>query len=108
MPYATARALTPEEIPTIDLGPLLAGAPGALERTAEAIMAASRGLGFYYIVNHGIAPAVIDAAFAASRAFFLSPVAAKEEIAVNEINRGWMGLGKALMTGATRTDLKEL
>ena len=108
MTYATARAVAPEEILTIDLGPLLAGAPDSLERTAEAIVSASRGLGFYYIVNHGIAPAVIDAAFAASRAFFLSPLAAKEEIAVNEINRGWMGIGKALMTGATRTDLKEL
>lgn len=108
MGYAAARALAPEDIPTIDLGPLLADTPGALEATAEAIVAASRGLGFYHVVNHGIAPEVIERAFAASRAFFLSPEARKREIAVNDINRGWMAMGMARMTGAARTDLKEL
>lgn len=106
--YPWARPVTPDEVPTIDLGPLLAGAPGALKRTSGAIVAASRGLGFFYVTNHDIAPDTIEQAFAASRAFFLQEERKKAEIEVNEINRGWMGLGKALMTGATRTDLKEL
>ncbi len=108
MPYAHARPVTAEEIPTIDLGPLLAGEAGALERTADAIVAACRGLGFYYVGNHGVAPGTVERAFAASRAFFLQDERRKAEIAVNDINRGWMGLGEARMTGAARTDLKEL
>ena len=108
MGYARARPIRADEIPTIDLGPLLAEAPGALERTADEIVGASRGLGFYYVVNHGIAPEVIARAHAAERAFFALPAEQKRRVAVNEINRGWMEMGKALMYGATRTDLKEL
>ncbi len=108
MAYARARAVRAEEIPVIDVGPLLADAPGALERTAEAIMAASQGLGFYYIRNHAMTPEIVERAFSASRKFFLGPLETKRAIATNEFNRGWMGQGEALMTGAKRTDLKEL
>ncbi|MBT5433153.1 MAG: isopenicillin N synthase family oxygenase [Rhodospirillaceae bacterium] len=108
MPYAQARPVTAEEIPIIDVGPLMAEQPGALESTAEAIMGASQGLGFYYIRNHAVTTEIREQAFAASRAFFLGSVEAKRAIATNDINRGWMGIGEALMTGATRTDLKEL
>jgi isopenicillin N synthase-like dioxygenase len=108
MGYATARIVSAGEIPTIDLGPLLAERPGALEATARAIVAACEGLGFYYVVNHGIPHDVTSRAFAASRAFFLRPDAEKEQVAVDEINRGWMARGRARMTGAATTDLKEL
>ena len=108
MAYAKARPVTPEEIPIIDAGPLLAQEPDALESTSEAIMTASRGLGFYYIRNHAMTPDIIAGAFAASRKFFLGPLESKRAIASNDINRGWMGIGEALMTGATRADLKEL
>lgn len=108
MGYAYARPVRAEEMPILDVGPLLAEEPGALEATARAIMAASQSLGFYYIRNHAVTPEIRERAFAASRAFFMRPEADKRAIATNDINRGWMGIGEALMTGATRSDLKEL
>ena len=42
-----------EIIPIIDLGPYLAGAPGAIDRTAGELRFALTEIGFYFIVNHG-------------------------------------------------------
>ena len=49
-----------ETIPVIDLGPYLAGQPGALERTARELHFALTEIGFYFIVNHGVAREKID------------------------------------------------
>ena len=43
-----------ETIPVIDLGPYLAGEPGARDRTARELHFALTEIGFYFIVNHGI------------------------------------------------------
>ena len=43
-----------ETIPVIDLGPFLAGEPGALDRTAKELRFALTEIGFYFIVNHGV------------------------------------------------------
>ena len=43
-----------ETIPVIDLGPYLAGEPGAMERTAGELRFALTEIGFYFIVNHGV------------------------------------------------------
>ena len=43
-----------ETIPVIDLGPYLAGEPGALDRTARELRFALTEIGFYFIVNHGV------------------------------------------------------
>src|SRR6185503_5182929 len=43
-----------DTIPIIDLGPTLAGEPGALEEAARQLRHALTEIGFYYIVNHGI------------------------------------------------------
>jgi isopenicillin N synthase-like dioxygenase len=57
------------QVPVIDVGPFLAGHPGALEATARAVAEASETLGFYFIHNHGIAQSLIDAVFAEARRF---------------------------------------
>ena len=44
-----------ETIPVIDLGPYLAGEAGAMDRTAAELRFALTEIGFYFIVNHGIA-----------------------------------------------------
>src|SRR5947208_10284464 len=49
-----------ETIPVIDIGPYLAGQPGALERTARELHFALTEIGFYFIVNHGVAREKIE------------------------------------------------
>jgi hypothetical protein len=41
-------------IPVIDLGPYLAGEPGALDHAAAELRHALTEIGFYTIVNHGV------------------------------------------------------
>ena len=50
-----------ETIPVIDLGPYLAGAPGALDKAAKELRHALTEIGFYFIVNHGVPAAKIAA-----------------------------------------------
>ena len=56
----TLNPIRPEakdEIPVIDLGPYLAGAPRSLESTAEQLRYAMENVGFYFITGHGVAQA---------------------------------------------------
>ena len=48
-----------ETIPVIDLAPYLAGAPEALDRTADQLRLALTEIGFYFIVNHGVSEAEV-------------------------------------------------
>ena len=60
-----------EIIPVVDLGPYLAGAAGAIDRTAEELRFALTEIGFYFIVNHGVPSKQIDAVFRRPRVFTL-------------------------------------
>ena len=52
-----------EIIPVIDLGPYLAGAPGAIDGTAGEVRFALTEIGFYFIVNHGVPSGQIRGVF---------------------------------------------
>jgi isopenicillin N synthase-like dioxygenase len=107
MSHATARSVDFSEIPVIDLAGLgLPGEPG-LAAVGAAIRRAATEVGFFYIANHGVPQAVIDAAFAEARGFFRAPAAVKETARINALHRGWLAPGGAVMDGATRPDLKE-
>jgi isopenicillin N synthase-like dioxygenase len=80
-------------IPVIDVGPYLAGVPGALEDTAHAIGAAAESLGFYFIGNHGIAPSLIDNVFAETQRFHELPLARKLEVQAIGKVIGYLPLG---------------
>src|SRR5690348_1969950 len=47
-------------IPVIDLGPCLAGRPGAREDAAAALRRALEDVGFLVLVNHGVPQRLID------------------------------------------------
>ena len=49
------------EIPVLDLGPLRAGEPGALERLGAELREAFTEVGFYFVRNHGISQALLAA-----------------------------------------------
>ena len=55
-----------DTIPIIDLGPYLAGKPGAVQEAGRQLRHALTEIGFYYIVNHGVAAPLIRDAFGAA------------------------------------------
>lgn len=81
-----------EEIPVIDLGPYLAGAPGALERTAGELRYAMENVGFYFIVNHGVPQSLIDRTFAAAERFHAQPLEEKMKLKIDENVLGYLPL----------------
>lgn len=70
--------------------------------TAAAIDRASRDVGFFTVVGHGIDPALLDHLDAAARAFFARPDAEKAPYAMatgGKAWRGWFPLGGELTSG---------
>ena len=93
-------------MPVIDVGPLLAGTAGATARIAGQLRAACDDTGFFFIANHGIDPAVVARAFAASRRFFALPHETKLTIRMNRHQCGYMAPGISVHrdTFETRAD----
>ena len=104
--YAAAKSLSLDDIPVIDLTPLLAGE--SINEVAEKLMLAASNTGFFYIKNHGVEQSVIDGAMVASKAFFKLAADEKETVLVNQQQRGWLAPGMAKFTGAKTYDLKEI
>jgi isopenicillin N synthase-like dioxygenase len=96
------------EIPIIDIGPLV-GRSARETDVAAAIGSACRETGFFYVVGHGIAPALVDTVFKMSREFFGQPLAAKQRAAFSGPagNRGWIKLGNEALDPGKPHDLKE-
>ena len=63
-----------QSIPVIDVSRAFGGEPAALEAVAGQIRHASEDVGFFYLDGHGVPPAIVDAAFAASREFHAMPL----------------------------------
>ena len=81
------------EVPVIDLGPFLSREPGAPERTARALGAASEGLGFYFIGNHGVSQDLIDRVFAQTERFHRLPLERKLSVQVTDRIVGYLPQG---------------
>ena len=91
------------ELPVIDIS-----APGAAASLGRAL----GEIGFAYIAGHGVPQALIDGAFAASRAFHASPDALKRSLAINEWHRGFMAMATSTVVTSsvakvTRPNLSE-
>ena len=105
MDYAAAERTDAAEIPVIDISKLMAG---DTRDAAAAIHEAATRVGFFYLSGHGIAPALMEQAFAVARDFFAQPEAVKASVTVDTNQRGWMATGMATMQGAATHDLKEV
>jgi isopenicillin N synthase-like dioxygenase len=81
-------------IPLLDLGPCLAGKPGALEAAAAELRAALEGVGFFILVNHGVPRDLVERTFAEARRFHAQPMEAKLALRMNEHNNGYMSMGR--------------
>jgi isopenicillin N synthase-like dioxygenase len=95
---------TPPTIPVIDLGPWLAGEPGALERAAEQLRTALTEIGFYYIVNHGVPEQQIRDVYREAARFHGLPVERKMDVRIDRHNVGYLPMrGDTLRTSTVQT-----
>jgi isopenicillin N synthase-like dioxygenase len=96
-----------EIIPVIDLGPYLAGAPGAIDRTAGELRLALTEIGFYFIVNHGVPSGQIREVFRQVARFHAQPLEKKLEIKLDKHNVGYLPMkGDTLRTSTVETVTK--
>ena len=107
MSYARAKQISAGEIPVIDVAALATHDPAAILAVGRRMREASETVGFFYVKNHGVPQDKIDRAFTTSKAFFQAPFDKKNEVKVNEIHRGFIGIGGAKMVGEKKPDLKE-
>jgi isopenicillin N synthase-like dioxygenase len=73
---------------------------------ASEVRAACTTMGFFYIVDHGIPPALVAGTFEWAARFFAQPAAAKQAVAL-KANRGWEGVGAQTLDAGAKPDQKE-
>jgi isopenicillin N synthase-like dioxygenase len=97
------------EIPIIDVSGLLAADEAARLACGCKIGRACRDVGFFYVVNHGIAQPRIDEVFAVARRFFALPEAEKMAVALarSPFMRGYFPLEGEILDPALGGDWKE-
>src|SRR6202008_3470549 len=86
------RTATAEEMPILDLTPLVAG--GDIAELAASLKSACLTMGFFYVVNHGVPQHVIDNVFAAPRRYFSLPLDERLKTKMDDrFRRGYMPPG---------------
>jgi isopenicillin N synthase-like dioxygenase len=105
----SAIAQAAAAIPVIDIAPLVAGDPVGEVEVARSVGGACRGIGFFYITGHGIAPATRARVFDVAAAFFAAPAQVKDAAAFSGTggNRGYIRLGAERLDPAKPPDVKE-
>jgi len=94
-------------IPVIDLGPYLAGDPGAIDRTAAELRFALTQIGFYFIVNHGVPEHQIREVFRQAACFHAQPLDRKMDVRIDRHNVGYLPMrGDTLRTSTVQTVTK--
>ena len=86
----TVNVDTVTEIPLLDIGPYLAGAPGALEETASALRRICETVGFLSIVGHGVPADLIAATFVQAARFHGLPLDVKNQVKANAVMQGYV------------------
>jgi isopenicillin N synthase-like dioxygenase len=94
-------------LPIIDFAAVRAHDAAGTRVAARAIRDACLTDGFFYITNHGVPAAVIEAVHAQGQRFFRQSPEAKRQAAVNARHRGFNALGDAHMYEARKPDHKE-
>jgi isopenicillin N synthase-like dioxygenase len=87
------RAKSEIHIPIIDVGPFLAGSPGAAEALASEVVGTCLDTGFLVITNHGVPQAIIDRAFYETASFFALDEETKLALKVSKENIGYLPYG---------------
>jgi isopenicillin N synthase-like dioxygenase len=88
-----ADASTEGRIPVLDIGPFLAGEPGASAPLARAVTRTCEDTGFLVVANHGVPQAFPDRVFAVAAEFFARPEAEKLAHKIGDLNIGYLPFG---------------
>jgi isopenicillin N synthase-like dioxygenase len=88
-------------IPVIDFAPVFGGEDGALAAAVAQVRQACEGVGFFYMAGHGVAQAIVDAAFEASREFHAMPLEDKMRLRINENNIGYLPVNQSMQRAST-------
>jgi len=99
-------------IPTLDLGPYLAGSVEARDALALELRRIQETIGFYVVVNHGVPQAPIEQGYDALREFFALPLEEKLKIKINENSVGYVPIRSTVYVTSkfnrnTKKDLNE-
>lgn len=96
-------------LPIIDISSLASPRPEHWRETAEAIDAACREWGFFYVRGHGIDRTTLDEVWANARTFFARPLAEKLQIDIRDSHnhRGYGPIAAENLSQAAAGDLKE-
>jgi isopenicillin N synthase-like dioxygenase len=90
---ATADVSAEGRIPVLDIGPFLAGEPGAAAPLAGAIARTCEDTGFLVVQGHGVPQALPDRMFAVAAQFFARPELAKLALKIGDLNIGYLPFG---------------
>jgi len=106
-PELAGQLVAFDEIPVIDLAPLIDGSDEAA--VAAALGRAAETVGFLYVRNHGVPQDLIDGMFAAAKAFFDQPEAEKARFHIrnSSVHRGYFPLFEENTDPGLTADLKE-
>jgi isopenicillin N synthase-like dioxygenase len=88
-------------IPVLDIGPFLAGEPGALSALARHVARSCEDTGFLVLANHGVARDLVEGCFAAAEAFFALPPERKLALKVGALNIGYLPQGAQVIRTST-------
>jgi isopenicillin N synthase-like dioxygenase len=89
-------------LPVLDVGPYLAGEPGALEALAAELRKACEGVGFYFLENTSalLPERVVRALLDASHRVHAAPTALKESLYLDRADSGYMPIGSNTRWGS--------
>ncbi|NHO31590.1 isopenicillin N synthase family dioxygenase [Acetobacter fallax] len=107
--HPEARQVSPDSLPVIPVAGLCSSDPVQRQAVGDALRTACASTGFFYCVDHGIPPALIDAVLAESKAFFARSPTDKAALdkARSPCNRGYEPLRNQTLEAGTPPDLKE-
>ena len=105
MTSTTARALSTDEIPIIDIAPLVDGSDP--DRAADQLGWAATEVGFIYVKNHGIPETLLTHARSTGLEFFRHSLEDKSQVSSNIHHHGYLRPGATKMYDDAKVDLKE-
>lgn len=90
---------TSTHLPVIDLGPYLAGEPGAMEAAASQVGEALETVGFLSVVGHGVPWERVEAVYEWARRYHALADEAKQDHPMTSTTMGYIGMGGAQRNG---------